>query len=277
MLPTAIIVFREVLEAALVIGIVMAATKGVARRGWFVGGGIVAGVAGAMLVAAFASSIAQAAAGMGQEYLNAAVLFAAVAMLGWHNVWMGRHARELTAKVQQIGRNVSAGDLPLYALALVVGLAVLREGSEVVLFLYGIAAAEGAEAAAMTAGGIAGLIAGAAVGAAIYFGLLRIPTRHLFTVTGWMILLLAAGMAAQGAAFLTQAGAIPALGHAIWDTSAFLSERSLVGQILHTLVGYTARPSGVQLLFYGLTLVVIGGLSHYLGRQAGSKAGARAS
>ena len=165
----------------------------------------------------------------------------------------------------------------LVALALVVGLAVLREGSEVVLFLYGIAAAEGGEAAAMTAGGAMGLIAGTAVGAAIYFGLIRIPTRHLFTATGWMILLLAAGMAAQGAAFLTQAGAIPALGRAIWDTSALLSERSLIGQILHTLVGYTARPSGVQLLFYGLTLVVIGGLSHYVGRRPGSEAGAKAS
>lgn len=258
MLPTLIIVFREVLEAALVVGIVLAATKGAAGARIWAAGGIGAGVVGAALVAVFARAIAAAAAGMGQEIFNASVLFAAVSMLGWHNVWMSRHGREMASQMRAVGVAVNEGSRPLYALAVVVGLAVLREGSEVVLFLYGIAAADGLRAAAMLGGGLAGLLAGVLVGALLYLGLLRIPTRHLFTVISWLILLLAAGMAAQGAAFLVQADVLPSLGGQLWNSSALLPEHSLIGQVFHTLVGYTDRPTGIQLVFYVATILIIG-------------------
>jgi high-affinity iron transporter len=260
MVPTLIIVFREVLEAALVIGIVMAASKGVFRRGLWVSGGILAGVFGAVLVAAFADAIANAVAGMGQEIFNACILFAAVVMLGWHSVWMGRHGRELAAEMNAVGGAVRDGARPLYALALVVAIAVLREGSEIVLFLYGIAVASQAGAVPMLTGGALGLAAGAAVGLVIYFGLLRLPVGSLFAATTALILFLAAGMAAQGAAFLNQAGILPALGNSLWDTSGLIPDNSVVGQLLHILVGYTAEPSGIQIVFYLATLAGITGL-----------------
>lgn len=260
MFATTLIVFREMLEAALIIGIVLAATRGARYRLAWVSAGVGAGLIGAGIVAGFADVIANAIAGVGQELFNACVLFVAVAMLGWHNIWMKQHGRELAAHMNTVGRAVLQGERPLYLLAIVVGIAVLREGSEVVLFLYGIAASSKGGAAAMFSGGLLGLAGGAAVGLAMYFGLLRIPTRHLFTVTSWMILLLSAGMAAQGAGYLEQAGFLPALGTALWDTSHILSEHSVLGQTLHTLVGYIARPDGIQVLFYFLTLLLIGGL-----------------
>lgn len=265
MLATAIIVFREVLEAALIVGIVLAATEGVPRRGAWVGRGIAAGALGAVLVAGFAETIASAAAGIGQEVFNAAVLFTAVAMLGWHNVWMTRHGRELTLSANRLGAAVRAGTQPLWALSFAVGLAVLREGSEVVLFLYGIAAAGAGGVAAMASGGALGLMAGVVAGAALYFGLVSIPLRHLFAVTSWLVLLLAAGMASQGAAFLMQADLLPPLGTGLWDTSFLLSEQSLPGRVLHTLIGYTAQPTGIQLVFYLATLLVIGSLMRMVG------------
>ena len=271
MLASAIIVFREVLEAAIVVGIVLAATKGVAGRSRWVGLGLIAGVLGAGLVAAFAARISEAAAGMGQELFNAVVLFAAVVMLGWHNVWMGRHGREMAAEIGAVGQAVQAGRRPLYALAVVVGIAVLREGSEVVLFLYGIAAASRGESAAILAGGLFGLGAGALAGFATYSGLARIPTRRLFAVTTWLILLLAAGMAAQGAGFLLQAGLLPSVGGALWDTSSLLSETSIVGRVLHTLVGYIAQPDGMQLIFYGTTVAVIAALMRRAGRMPNAR------
>ena len=259
MLATGLIVFREVLEAALIIGIVMASARGAAGLGRTVGGGIAAGVIGALIVAAFANTISDAVEGTGQELFNATVLFLAVIMLGWHNVWMGRHGRQMAAEASALGRSVVEGGRPIYALGVVVGLAVLREGSETVLFLYGIAAAHGASIE-MLSGGVAGLAVGVAVGMALYFGLVRVPTRHLFTVTSWLILLLAAGMASQGARFLVQADLLPALGSNVWDTSSLLSERGLMGQTLHILVGYVARPMGIQIAFYLGTIFVIGGL-----------------
>lgn len=260
MLATALIVFREVFEAALIVGIVLAATRGLAGRGRWISAGVGTGLAGAGVLAALAQEVASAAAGMGQEYLNAAILFAAAAMLGWHNTWMARHARELKARISAVGEAVTLGARPLYAVAVVVGLAVLREGSEVVLFLYGIAAAGAGEGATMLLGGGLGLAGGAAVGAALYLGLVRLPVRHLFRFTSVLILFLAAGLAAQGAGYLVQAGALPPLGPRLWDTSAILSERSIPGELLHTLIGYIARPDGVQLIAYLLTLALIGGL-----------------
>src|ERR1700675_374167 len=119
MLATAVIVLREVLEAALVAGIVLAATRGVARRTAWVAYGVAAGTLGALGVAAFADVLAAAAAGLGQEIFNATVLFVAVAMLGWHNIWMSRHGREMTASLASVGAAVRLGNKPLYALSVV--------------------------------------------------------------------------------------------------------------------------------------------------------------
>ena len=273
MLATAIIVFREVLEAALIVGIVMAASRGVSGRGAWITGGIGGGIFGAVMVAAGAGSIAAAVEGIGQEIFDAVVLFAAVAMLGWHNIWMSRHGRELAVGADRLGAEVRAGSRPLWALAIAVGLATLREGSEIVLFLYGIAAAGGG-VASMAIGGGLGLIAGALAGAALYLGLLRIPLHRLFVVTSWLILLLAAGMASQAAAFLLQADLLPPLGANLWDTSFLLTEQSVVGRVLHTLIGYTAQPAGIQLVFYLATLLLIGGLMRTLGGTTPAKRGA---
>ncbi|SLN69778.1 FTR1 family iron permease [Oceanibacterium hippocampi] len=262
MSATAIIVFREVLEAALIIGIVMAATSGLDRRGLWIGLGVLLGIAGAVLVAFFAEAVASAAAGMGQELLNAIILFIAVVMLGWHNIWMSRHGREMSRQLSAVGKAVRAASRPISVLAVVVGVAVLREGAEVVLFLYGIAAAEGGEAGSMLAGGLLGLALGGAAGALIYFGLARFAGRYLFAITGGLILFLAAGMAAQAARFLAQAAYLPSLGHRIWDSSDLLSENGTVGTLLHVLIGYTARPDGIQVLFYCVTLIAIGGLMY---------------
>jgi high-affinity iron transporter len=256
MLGALIIVFREVIEAGLIVGIVMAATRGVAGRGRYVTFGIVAGVVGAAVVALFAGAISQAFEGSGQELFNACILGIAVVMLMWHNAWMARHGREIAAEMRDIGTAVSEGAKPLTALAVVVGLAVLREGSEVVLFLYGIFAS-GTTGSALLAGGLLGVAAGAAFTALTYFGLLAIPNRHIFTVTSWLIALLAAGMAAQAVQFLNSAGVVVVFDRTVWDTSWLLSEGSMAGKLLHTLIGYTQRPTELQLAVYIATLVAM--------------------
>src|SRR2546430_4535879 len=140
MLGALVIVLREVIEAGLVIGIVLAATRGVPERGTWVGLGIAAGALGAGVIALFAQAIANAFQGSGQELLNASVLGAAVVMLMWHNAWMAKHGREIAQQMKALGKDVSAGARPMTMLTVVIGLAVLREGSEIVLFLYGIVA-----------------------------------------------------------------------------------------------------------------------------------------
>lgn len=267
MLATAIIVFREVLEAALIVSLVMAATTGIKGRNFWITCGVIGGVIGAGVIAGFAGAISQLASGMGQEVFNAAVMFLAVFMLTWHCVWMSKHGRELAAAASAVGKDVQEGRKPLAALAVVVGLAVLREGSEVVLFLYGIAAGGENQALQMVIGFLLGLIAGGALGVGLYFGLLQIPARRLFAVTNLLIILLASAMASQGVGYLVNADILPALGHAIWDTSWLLSDKQLLGKMLHSLVGYTARPEGIQLIAYAGTFVVILLLMRQFGRR----------
>lgn len=271
MIAALVIVFREILEAGLIVGIVMAATDGLRGRGLRVGAGIAAGVLGAGLVAIFADVLAGLVEGAGQDLFNAGVLLLAVAMLTWHNVWMASHGREMARDIRQVGTEIAAGERPLAALAVVVGVAVMREGSEIVLFLYGSVVTEGIGPVLL--GGVAGLALGGLAGALVYRGLLAIPTRHLFAVTTWMIALLAAGMAAEAVRFLAQADLLTLLGEALWDTSFVLSEASLAGKVLHTLLGYTAQPSGMQLLAYLATLAVTFALMRWVahaGRQAAS-------
>ena len=129
---------------------------------WATGGlGVAGGVLGACLVAGFAGELASLFQGSGQELFNASILFLAVAMLTWHNVWMASHGRQMARELKSAGHEVITGRRTLAALAIVVGVAVLREGSEVVLFLYGIAIAGNDSAVMMFTGGIAGLTLGA--------------------------------------------------------------------------------------------------------------------
>jgi len=256
MLGIALLVFREVLEAALIVTIVAAATRGVVGRGRFIGGGIGLGVVGAIIVALFAGAIADAVGGSGQELFNACVLLAAVLMIGWHVIWMSSHGRELTQQMQSVGQSVKAGSSSLAMLLAVVALAVLREGSEIVLFLYGMAAG-GAGKTDLFLGIPVGIAGGVAVGFALYFGLLRIPLRYFFSATNWMLILLAAGLASTAARFLIQANWLPAWDNQLWNTSALLDNGSVVGKAMHILVGYDARPAGMQIVFWLVTAIIL--------------------
>ena len=258
MFGTALIVFRETLEAALFVGIVAAATRGMAARGRWLGGGVVIGVLGALLLALLAERIAEFADGLGQDLVNVAILTMALAMLVWHGLWGQRHARAAAYHAQQLGSTVRDGARTPAVLALACALAVLREGAEMVLFVIGVAGADRNPAQPAPLLGVgAGLAGGVAVGALIYFGLSRVPARRLFTVTQALIVLLTAAIASQLARALAQAGLVQAWTIPLWDSSAWLAPDSAPGTALHALVGYDARPSGLQLLFYVGTLALL--------------------
>ncbi|MBC7787213.1 MAG: FTR1 family protein [Methylophilaceae bacterium] len=262
MFGTAVIVFRESLEAVIIIGILAAATQAVPRRGQWIAWGVILGLLGAGIVAAFADVIGNWASGIGQELFNAVVLGVAVLMLAWHSIWMSSHGAALAKQARNVGKAIKDGRSECSILMVLVSVAVLREGSETALFLYGIASSANASASIMLTGGVLGLLAGILVGYLLYAGLLRIPLHHFFNATGALVLLLAAGMASQAAGFLIQADVIPGLISPLWDTSTNLPEKSVFGTLLHGLVGYNARPDAMQVLFYFAALISI-----YLGMQ----------
>jgi high-affinity iron transporter len=257
MFGSSIIVFRESLEAALLIGIIAAATRGLPGRGRWIAMGTAIGIAGSLIVAGLTESIAELAGGSGQELFNAAILGIAVLMIGWHNIWMASHGKEMAASAKRVGIDVKSGRQQLSAVAIAIALTVLREGSETALFLHGLAASNPGSGTSVLAGGAIGLFGGAALGLLVYRGLLKIPLRSFFTVTGALLLLVASGLAAQMAKFLIQADMLPSLAAPLWNWSATLPANAGLGAVLHILIGYESEPTGMQVLFYAVVFVSI--------------------
>jgi high-affinity iron transporter len=257
MLNATLIVFRETLEAALIIGIISAATQGVPRRSAWIGLGVALGLAGAGVVASLAEQLGQLAGGMGHDFFNALVLATAIGMLAWHSIWMSSHGRQFAAQARELGASVVRGDLAMRAVTLAIALTVLREGAETVLFFFGILAGGQANARGLAAGALAGLAAGAGAGVLIYRGLLWVPVRHVFLVTTWLVLFVTAGLAAQLAQVLIQADLVSPIVQPLWDTSGWIPRDSGIGILMHALVGYDPQPSATQILFAVTVLVTV--------------------
>lgn len=252
-----LIVFREVFEMAIIISVIFAATRQVAYRSLWVWGGIAVGAATVGVMAFFAQAITLLATRLGQHVFNALVLFLAAGLISWSVIWMQKHGRIIAAQMKQMGQSIQNGSVPLYMLAVVVGLAVLREGSEIVLFLYGVYTTGDASIYDLVFGLIGGTIVGSLTGVVMYYGLIRIPVKQLFSISGWLLAFLAAGMVAKGIGHLVAAEILPAMLNPIWNTSSILSQKSAIGRFLSVLLGYQDQPSGIQVMFYLATLVLI--------------------
>ncbi|MFG1297302.1 FTR1 family iron permease [Xanthobacter variabilis] len=267
MLAALLVVFREVLEAGIVIGVVLAASEGIRGRGLWISAGVLGGMLGSAVLAVFAERISNLFDGSGQELLNASILAVAVVMLVWTVVWMASHGREMVIQMQAVGKDVKEGRKPLTALAVVVGMAVLREGVEIVLFVYGIMSTGMESVPNVVSGGLLGLLAGAVVAFILYRGLVAVPLKYLFKVTAFVITLLAAGLSAQVVGILQDSGFIQSLADPVWNSSWLLSDEGALGRVLRTLVGYRAEPTGMQVIAYVTTVAVIVILSSLVNKR----------
>ena len=257
MFPTILIVFRESLEAALLVGVVAAATRGLAGRGLWLGAGVGTGFLGAVVLALLAGQLSGWLDGLGQDAVNIAVLSLALAMLLWHCVWVSAHTREMVSDAKRLGRSVQEGQRTPWALLVVVSLAVLREGAETVLFVSGSLTGADTQPGVVLLAGTAGVVLGALVGAIIYAGLSQVPARHVFSVTNVLIALLAASLGSQLVKALSQAGLLESWTTPVWDSSRLLAQDSAFGTLMHALVGYDDRPSAAQLCAYLAVLIFI--------------------
>lgn len=253
----ALVVFREVFEIAIILCVVLAATQGLKERGKWINIGLVSGAIGALLLALLTQSLSFLAGGAAKQYFNAGILLLAVLMIGWTVIWMKQHSRTIVSDMKRVSQDISQGLKPLHMLSIAIGLAVLREGSEIVIFVYGLVAANQTTVIGAFLGGLIGLGAGAAFGLLMYHGLLRVSVKYLFQVTSVLLTLIAAGMAANAAGKLVSAGLLPALVQSVWNTSAILPQHSLLGRFLFILVGYQDHPNGMQALFYVATVLII--------------------
>ncbi len=256
MLQISIIVFREILEIALILGILIAATKSITGRTKWILFGLIAGIFGCSVIAFFTNNISESFEGMGQEIFNGFILIAASISISWTVLWMQKHSKTLSNELKTLSKSVKEGKKPLYILSIVVFLSVLREGAEIVLFTYS-SYLSGVSAGAVFIGLGIGIALGIIAGLALYFGMLKVFGRYFLMITTRMLIFLAAGITSQAIGFWINAEFVPPLISPIWDSSFILSQGSMIGKFLHIFLGYIDRPSAMQIIGYSANLLIL--------------------
>ena len=263
MLNALIVVWRESLEAMLVIGILLAwisrqPDPAPLRRGLWMGLLAGLGLAVALGFATFAA----------QSQLQGEVLFAA-ALIVQMVIWMRRHGRQMKRHLEDRAAR-SSGAIGIGA---VTALAVAREGAETVMFLYSLGLEAGGTALLGLAGAAAaGIALAAASGWIIARGARFLSYRVLFRFSEILLLLIAGSLLAAGIDRMIGLDWLPPLLDPVWDSSALLDDRQGVGRILADFLGYRARPSATLLIAYAtFWTLALGGLA-YLGHTPAAKA-----
>lgn len=259
MLQVFIVVFREIIEISLIVGILTAATRGIAQRNSYIISGLLAGIAGAIVLAFVMDNISAMLDGDGQEVFNGLVLIFAASLITWTVIWMQKHAKSLSGELKNLANKVRAGDKAIISLFFVTMLAVLREGAEIVLFTYGIYMT-GISFFQLIIGLFSGVFCGAVCGLGLYYGMMKLFGKYFFKVTTWILVFLSCAIFSQGVGYLVNAEVLPAIIDPIWDSSAILSDQSIFGKVLNIFIGYADQPSAMVAIAYlaNLSVLLIG-------------------
>ena len=274
---TFIITLREAFEAALLLGIVYTYLDKIGcRREWrYVTEGAVLGLVASLALGVAVSVFSGPLFDLGPDLVAAGVIFLAVGLLTWHAWWMRRYARSLRGELQARIATAHASRRA-WMVGLIAFTGVFREGSETVLFLWGLVSQATAGLGwGSVVGGFFGVGTAAVLGCAIFRGSRRVSLARFFAVTTVLLLFLAAGLASSGVGRLQGLGVLP-LSLPVWDTSRLLDDQGLVGSFLSGLIGYRARPTAYEVAAYLTYLVIVGTLLFGPSRLVSGRAAARA-
>lgn len=257
MASSLLITLREGLEAALIVGILLAylARTGNRDKQGVVWTGVGLSVVVSVLAGAVIFVTAGELEGRAEELFEGTATLAAAAVLTYMIFWMRKQAINIRAHLQaQVDTALESGST--FALGLLAFVAVGREGIETALFMF--AAAKTATPLAATVGGLLGLGASVVLGFLLYRGTYRLNLRAFFNVTSVFLLLFAAGLLAHGLHEFHEAGVIAPIIEHVWDSNRILDEQSTVGSFLKALLGYNGTPSLVEVLAYALYVALVG-------------------
>jgi high-affinity iron transporter len=258
MFKIALVVFRECLEIALLLGIILAVTKQLEKSRIYTIAGIMLGTVSAALFAFFTRSISVSFSGMGDEIFNSGIILLTVILIGWTVIWMQGYGVKVKHELKDLSSKISSGDSSYIMLVLIVAATILREGMEIILLVYSISSVEIIDSNSYILGLLIGMSSGFALGITIYLGLIKLASQqHIFRISTILLTLIAGGFAAEAAGILTSAGVITVLTDQIWDSSWLISDRSIYGKFLKVIAGYIARPNGLQVVFYVGTIASI--------------------
>jgi high-affinity iron transporter len=252
-----IILFRESIEIALLLGTVFAATKNIPNSRKQIIAGILLGVIGSSILAFFTGTISNAFEGFGQEIFNIIILCLSIIMIGWTVIWMKGRAKHLKQDLNKLSDLIMQGKIFALTLPIMVATFIFREGTEIVLFVYSVLTVENLPLVKLLTSVFLGVGAGLIIGIGLYLGLTQYSGRRLFKITSWLFILIAASLSTELANLLNSIGFFSSYSTILWDSSWLIEDSSVIGGMLNTIFGYQARPTILQLLFYLLTITTI--------------------
>ncbi|WP_341753675.1 FTR1 family protein [Candidatus Tisiphia endosymbiont of Dioctria rufipes] len=258
MFKIALVVFRECLEIALLLGVILAVTKQLEKSRIYIIAGVMLGTVSAALFAFFTRSITVAFSGLGDEIFNSGIILLTVGLIAWTIVWMQGYGIKIKQNLNDLSVKISSGDSSYIMLVLIVAATILREGMEIIILVYSISSVEIIDSNSYLLGLIIGMVSGLTLGVIIYLGLIKIVNQqYIFRISSILLMLVASGFAAEAAGILSSSGIITILSDQLWDSSWLISDRSIYGKFLKMITGYIARPNGLQVVFYICTLGLI--------------------
>ncbi|MCP5369093.1 MAG: FTR1 family protein [Rickettsiaceae bacterium] len=256
MFKIAVVIFRECLEIALLFGIILAATKPINKSRIYIITGALIGLVIAALSAFFAESITQSFNGFGDEIVDSGIILFTALMISWTVVWMQGYSSKIRNNLNQLSENINAGTASKYSLIIMISTVVLREGVEIILFVYSISSANKISASEAMMGFSLGCFTGFLTGSIIYMGLIKYAGRYIFQISSIMLTLIAAGLSSEAAGILTSSGVINLMSDQVWDTSWLIGDESILGKLFNITFGYDSRPNGMQITFYVMSILI---------------------
>ena len=256
MFPSYLLSLREGIEAALIVGIVLGALRQMRRTDlssavWI---GVISASVLSILAGVILTVLGLSFEGKAEEIFEGITMLLAASVLTWMIFWMNRQARNIKGDLES-GVHKAAfegGKRGLFALAF---LAVLREGIELALFL--VASVFASDVQQTLIGTFLGLGTAILLGWSLFATTVRLDLRRFFQVTGFLLILFAAGLVAHGVHEFNEAGLIPSVVEHVWDVNSILDENATLGSMLKALFGYNGNPSLTEVLAYFAYFVAI--------------------
>ena len=260
MLKIAIIIFREFLEVSILLGIIFAATKHVKNRLFYITSGIMTGIVCSATLTFWARSLQNSFHESGDEIFDVAVIILTIILIGFSSLWMHNADRKIRHNIDYVICDLENNIFSKAMLILLIASTIFREGAEIVLYMITFVGAHKSDPGVNYILGFAiGAAGGTIAGVAIYSGLIKVAARYIFKICFILLAFIAAGLAVQAAGILTSIGIITSYNQVIWDSSWLINDYSITGQFLKVMIGYKAKPNGIQIISYLVTLATLFG------------------
>ncbi len=258
MFQIAIVIFREFLEISILLGLFSAAAANIKDYKILLASGMIIGILGAAIIALFTDQLSNSLDGVGSEIFNSFIIMLTVVMLASTIVWMKNYSSKIKETINVTATKLDTSPFSRIIFTSLIASTIFREGSEIVLLIHSLSSIETNDPAQVYIYGFAiGAILGIIVGFCLYKGLFRFATKYIFKICSFFMTFIAAGLSAEAARILLSIGMINFLPEVIWDTSNIISNSSATGKVLKILIGYSARPSGAEAIFYLSTIFII--------------------